>query len=346
MVAPLSVMVHFDGVIPVAGKKIRVIAFGLGPIGSGIARVIASRGDFQIVGAVDIDPAKAGRDVGRVIGLKRDLGVKVSGDAAKVLRKKADVVVHSTCSYLEQVEPQLNAIIRAKHNIVSTCEELSQPWTQAKVAQRLDALAKKFGVTVLGTGINPGFMMDTLPILLTGVCQEVRCVRVRRVVDASKRRQPLQKKIGTGLTVNEFKAKAAKKEIRHVGLAESVALIARALRWKLDKIEEMIEPVIAQRPAQTDYFNVEPGFVTGVRQFGYGIRDGQHVIELDLRMSVDADESVDEVWLDGKPAIHLVVHGVHGDLSTAAVAANSIRRVIAAPPGLVTMAELPIISVG
>lgn len=327
-----------------AGRKVRVICFGLGPIGSGIARVVAARPDFEIVGAVDIDPAKVGQDVGKVIDLS-ELRVKVSDKAKQVLNKPAEIVIHSTSSSLESVESQLEEIIRARHNIVSTCEELSEPWKRSKIAKRIDALAKKNKVTVLGTGINPGFMMDTLPILLTGVCQQVRSIRVSRVVDASKRRQPLQKKIGTCMTVEEFRAKAGK-EIRHVGLAESVSLIARALRWKLDKIEETIEPVIAKQSVKTQFFHVEPGYVAGVEQFGYGIKGGQHVIELHLRMSVDAGESVDQVWIDGTPPIHSMIRGVHGDLSTAAVAANSIRRVVAAPPGLVTMADLPIISVG
>lgn len=329
-----------------AGKKIKVITFGLGPIGSGIARLIASREDYQIVGAVDVDPAKEGRDIGQVIGLDHPLGIKVSKDAGRVLKKKADVVIHSTSSVLEQVEPQLSEIIRYKHNVVSTCEELSQPWTHGRVAKRIDVLAKKNGVTVLGTGINPGFMMDTLPILLTAVCQKVSCIRVNRVVDASKRRLPLQKKIGTGLTVDEFKRKALAKEIRHVGLAESVALVARALHWRLDKVEESIEPVVATKPVKTDYFDVSPGKVTGVHQVGVGIRNGERVIQLDLKMSVDAGESVDEIFLEGNPPIHSMIRGVHGDLSTAAVAANAIRRTVLAQPGLVTMADLPIISVG
>lgn len=331
-----------------AGKKVRVIQFGLGPIGSGVARVIAARPGYQIVGAVDIDPAKVGRDVGQVIGLERDLGVKVSSDAAKGLKKKADVVMHCTSSSLVKVEPELAAIIRARHNIVSTCEELSMPWSaadRAKIAKRIDALAKKFKVTVLGTGINPGYMMDTLPLVLTGVCQELKSVRVNRVVDASKRRKPLQAKIGTGLTVEEFRQKAGK-SIRHVGLTESIALVARTLGWKLDKIEETIEPVVAKQPVKTEFYDVAPGFVTGVEQYGYGIKDGQRVVELHLRMSVDAGDSVDEVWLGGRPPIHSVITGVHGDLSTAAVAANCVRRIVAAAPGLVTMADLPIVSVG
>lgn len=325
--------------------KIRVIQFGLGPIGAGVARVIANRPDFQFVGAVDIDPAKVGKDLGQIIGLERALGVKVSDDAVKVLKKNADVVMHCTVSSLAKAEPQLAMIIKAGKNIVSTCEELAMPWGQKAIAKRIDTLAKKHKVTVLGTGINPGFMMDTLPILLTGVCQEVKAIRVNRVVDASKRRKPLQAKIGTGMTVAEFKAKAGK-EIRHVGLTESVKMVASALRWNLDKIEETIEPVVATQTIKTEFFEVKPGFVTGVEQYGYGFAKGEKLIELHLRMCVDAGEGYDEVMIDGKPAIHSLVKGVHGDLSTAAVAANCVRRVVAGAPGLVTMADLPIISVG
>jgi 4-hydroxy-tetrahydrodipicolinate reductase len=325
--------------------KIRVIQFGLGPIGAGVARVIAQRPDFQFVGAVDIDPAKVGKDLGQIIGLEHDLGVPVSDDAAKVLKKNADVVMHCTVSSLAKAEPQLAMIIKAGKNIVSTCEELAMPWGQKAIAKRVDALAKKHNVTVLGTGINPGFMMDTLPILLTGVCQEVKAIRVKRVVDASKRRKPLQAKIGTGMTVAEFKAKAGK-EIRHVGLTESVWLIGSALRWKIDHVEETIEPVVATQTIKTEYFEVKPGLVTGVEQYGLGYVKGEKVIELHLRMCVDAGEGYDEVMIDGKPAIHSLVKGVHGDLSTAAVAANCVRRVVAGVPGLVTMADIPIISVG
>lgn len=325
--------------------KIKVIQFGLGPIGAGVARVIAQRPDFQFVGAVDIDPSKVGKDMGQLIGLERDLGVKVSDDAAKVLKKNADVVMHCTLSSLAKAEPQLAMIIKAGKNIVSTCEELAMPWGQKALAQRIDALAKKHKVTVLGTGINPGFMMDTLPIMLTGVCQEVKAIRVNRVVDASKRRKPLQAKIGTGMSVAEFKAKAGK-EIRHVGLFESVKMIASALRWKLDKIEDTIEPVVAKASIKTEYFEVAPGYVTGVEQYGYGYSKGEKVIELHLRMCVDAGEGSDEVIIDGKPAIRSLIKGVHGDLSTAAVAANCVRRVVAGVPGLVTMADIPIISVG
>ena len=328
-----------------ASRRIRVIFFGLGSIGIGIARVLAARPEYEIVGALDLDPSKVGRDLNEALGLKEASGVQVSASVARVLAKPAEVVVHATGSYLESVKAQLSTILRAGHNIVSTCEELADPWAQnGKTADALDRLAKKHQVSVVGTGINPGFAMDTLPLTLTAACQEVRRVRVRRVVDASNRRMQLQKKIGTGLTRVTFAEAAARREIRHVGLTESASLIARGLGWKLDKIEEEIAPVLATRRVVTDYFTVEPNFVTGVRQLAHGIQGGQERITLELQMSVDAGSSSDEVWIEGRPDLHSIVTGIHGDLSTAAVVANTARRIVDAPSGLLTMVDLPLVS--
>jgi 4-hydroxy-tetrahydrodipicolinate reductase len=241
--------------------------------------------------------------------------------------------------------PQLESIVEAGHNVVSTCEELSEPWSEhPEMAERLDRLAKKNDVSVLGTWINPGFMMDWLPVALTGACQQVNRVRVRRVVDASKRRQQLQRKIGTGVSPATFSEMAGRREIRHVGLSESASLIAKGLGWKLDSIEESIEPVVAKKLAVTDFFTVEPGFVTGVSQVARGIEAGVERIRLELTMSIDAAEASDEIWIEGTPNLRSVVKGVHGDISTIAVTCNSIRRLVDAPPGLLTMLDLPVVS--
>ncbi len=326
-------------------KKIRVILFGVGSIGAGIARVLAERPDYQFVGAVDLDPAKVGCDLGKAIGLKQEFGVEVSDKLKKTLAARAEVVIHATGSYLDKVLPELQAIVGAKHNVISTCEELSEPWAQnAEAANELDHLAKQMGVSVLGTGINPGFAMDTLPLTLTAACQEIDRVRVRRVVDASKRRMQLQRKIGTGLSPAAFAEMAARHEIRHVGLTESAALIARGLGWELDSIQETIEPVLATRHVVTDHFTVEPRFVTGVNQVARGLMNGAERITLELQMSVDAGESSDQVWIEGRPNLHAVVQGIHGDISTAAVVANAARRIVDAPPGLLTMLDLPLVS--
>jgi hypothetical protein len=328
-----------------ASKKLRVILFGVGSIGAGIARVMAERPDFQIVGALDLDRAKIGSDLGQVIGLKREFGILVSDQMRKTLARRADLVMHATGSYFEQVRPQLEMIVGSGHNVVSTCEELADPWAQnARAADHLDRLAKKTGVSVLGTGINPGFAMDLLPVALTAACGQVDRVRVRRVVDASKRRVQLQKKIGTGLSPATFAEMAARREIRHVGLTESASLIARGLGWELDSIDESIEPVVAKRMAVTDYFTVEPGFVTGVYQIARGLKAGVERIHLELQMSVDAGESSDEAWIEGHPNLHSVVKGIHGDISTAAVAVNAARRIVEAAPGLLTMIDLPVVS--
>ena len=326
-------------------KKIRVILFGLGSIGMAIARVLAERPDYQIVGGLDLDRAKIGRDLGAVVSVGRGLGVTISDSAKDVLSQRAEVVIHATGSYLENVMPQLEAIVRARHNIISTCEELAEPWAQhPRSANALDRLAKEFKVSIVGTGINPGFAMDTLPVALTAVCQQVRRVRVRRVVDASSRRMQLQKKIGTGLTTAAFTDQVAQREIRHVGLYESASLIARGLGWELDRIEEEIEPVRATRRIVTDYFTVEPNFVSGVKQAAHAFNNGMEVITLEMRMAVDAGESSDEVWIEGHPNLHSRVIGIHGDISTAAVVANTARRIVGARPGLLTMLDLPIIS--
>lgn len=326
-------------------KKIHVILYGLGPIGAACARVLATRHAYEFVGAIDLDQSKVGKDISEVIGLREQTGIKVSDKAARVLSKDANLVVHATGSYLLQVRPQLEEIIQAGKNIVSTCEELANPWAQnAQVADELHKLAKQSRVTVVGTGINPGFAMDTLPVALTAVCQQVTRVRVKRVVDASKRRKQLLQKIGAGMTQEAFRDAVAKKQIRHVGLSESVSLIARGLGWKLDEIQEEIQPALATQRIMTEHVIVDPTFVAGVRQWGRGLVQGAEKITLELEMSVDAGESSDEAWIDGSPALHSMVKGIHGDVSTAAIVANTARRVVEAKPGLLTMVDLPLVS--
>jgi 4-hydroxy-tetrahydrodipicolinate reductase len=154
----------------------------------------------------------------------------------------------------------------------------------------------------------------------------------------------LQKKIGTGMTAEAFRQAAASREIRHVGLSESVSLVARGMGWTLDSIQEQIEPVLAERRVVTEYFTVEPNFVTGVRQWGRGTVRGEEKVVLELEMAVDAESAYDEVWVEGTPDLHMLIKGIHGDLSTAAVVANTARRVVQGKPGLLTMVDLPVVS--
>ena len=242
---------------------INTLHIGLGPIGAGVVRQVASRKGFRIVGAVDIDPAKVGQDLGDVCAVGRKLRVKITADIAKTIRAtKPDVAVLCTSSSLRRVVPEFEAVLKLKVPIVSTTEELAYPVRgNAVSAKKIDALAKRARVAVLGTGVNPGFTMDALPIALTGVCESVTAIEVARVQDASIRRLPFQQKIGAGLSREEFLQKVNDGSVRHVGLAESIAMIADAMGWKLDKVTDEIQPKMCERETSSQFLTVKPGQV-------------------------------------------------------------------------------------
>ena len=321
----------------------RVMVVGLGPIGAGVARQLATRKGFRIVCAVDIDPAKAGRDLGEVLGLGRKTGVKVAVDAAGAIRKtKPQVAVLCTSSALKKVWPQLEAVIRLKVPVVSTTEELAYPWFSNKpLARKIDAAAKKAKVAVVGTGVNPGFAMDALPIALSAVCERVDAVRVDRVQDARIRRLPFQQKIGSGLTAAEFAEKVKALTVRHVGLTESIAMIADACGFELDRITDEIQPRIAEQPVESPFLKVPAGRVCGILQDGVGSVDGKPVVVLHMEAYLGAPETYDRVQVEGSPRLDVkACGGYHGDVATVSIAVNSIPRVLAAPPGLHTMRTL------
>jgi hypothetical protein len=326
---------------------IRVMHVGLGPIGAGVVRQVADRRGFRIVGAVDIDPAKVGRDLGVIAGVGRSLRVKVSADIRKAIRAaKPDVVVLCTSSSLKGVVGQVEEILKLRVPIVSTTEELAYP-TRAnlKYARAIHERARKSKVAVLSTGVNPGFAMDALPIMLTGVCERVHAVRVDRVQDARIRRLPFQQKIGTGLTREQFQKKVEDGTVRHVGLAESISMIADAVGWKLERITDEIQPKIATDVVESEFLAVDPGFVCGLVQDGVGYRDGVPVITLHMEAYLGAPESYDSVEITGSPALKMKIDGgIHGDIATASIVVNSLPKILAAPPGLHTMRDMPVAS--
>ena len=325
-------------------KKIRVIHYGLGPIGLATAKLVLTKSGMEIVGAVDIDKAMVGKDLGEIVGTKEPLGVHVTDDAERLLAKvQADAVIHTTGSRLKRIVGQLEEIIRGGKNLVSSTEELLFPVPEnVELAARIRALALGKRVTVLGTGVNPGFVMDALPLTLTGVCQEVREVHIERVVDAGTRRHPLQRKIGAGMTPELVREKVAEKAMGHVGLRESLCLIADRLHFILDEIRESVEPVLAETPLKTDYFELKPGDVAGIRNLGEGLRGGRKIVTLDLKMYIGAQAPHDAIHIVGTPELRMRIEGgVAGDQATAAILVNSVPAVIAAAPGLVTVKDLP-----
>ncbi|MBI3661808.1 MAG: dihydrodipicolinate reductase [Acidobacteria bacterium] len=322
----------------------RVVQYGVGPIGAGIVRLMREKKALEIIGAIDKDPAKAGKDLGEVVGAPdAPWGVIVSGDAGKILGQKADVVIHTTSSYLPNVVDQLMECIEAGSCVVSTCEELAYPFRKhPQISARLDAEAKDWGVALVGTGVNPGFVMDKLVLTLAAVSQRVDSARAIRIVDASNRRLPLQKKIGAGMTVEEFGAQVAAGVIKHHGLPESIAMVADGLGFAVDDITETIQPVVAHAPVKTEFLEVAPGQAAGVHQIARGFANGVEKIYMELQMYVGAPESSDTVELAGNPDIKLTVPGgTHGDVATASVVVNCIPAILAAPAGLRTSRDLP-----
>jgi hypothetical protein len=318
---------------------------GLGPIGAAIALQAATRPGFRPAGAVDLDPSKVGQDLGALIGAGRRLRVPVTDDLKAALsRVKPDVVVLCTSSSLQAVRPQIETILRARCPIVSTTEELVYPWrTHRRLATEIDRMAKKGRAAVLGTGVNPGFVMDALPVMLTGVCERVERLVIDRVQDASHRRLPFQQKIGAGLTTGEFAARVRTGRVRHVGLTESIAMIGDALGWTLDRITDEIAPRIAEASVHSRHLAVEAGRVCGIVQDGTGYRDGRPAIRLHMEAYLGAPESYESIEITGHPSLSMrIPGGVHGDIATASVVVNSIPKVLAAPAGLHTMLTLPI----
>jgi hypothetical protein len=324
---------------------IRVLHFGLGPIGSAVAKQICGRTGFKVVGAVDIDPAKIGRDIGDVVGLKRRLGLKVSGDPSRAIKAaKPDVVVHCTDSSIKKVLPQIEAILKAKIPVISTAEELTYPgYTHIRQARQIHAWAKKAKVGVVATGVNPGFAMDALPIMLTAVCERVDRITVNRIQDARTRRMPFQQKIGAGLTTEQFQQKVEDGNVRHVGLTESIAMIADALGWTLDRISDDIQPKLASVTISSEFLAVDPGYVCGIIQEGVGYKKGEPVIRLHMEAYLGAVETYDAVDIDGLPRLSVKIPGgIHGDLATASLVVNTIPKVLDGAPGLHTMRDLPL----
>jgi 4-hydroxy-tetrahydrodipicolinate reductase len=311
-----------------------------------VAKLALQRPDIKLVGAVDIDKEKVGRDLGELIGLDKKLGIRITDDVDRLLaKKKVDVVFHQTSSSLKTVAPQLTKLLKFGVNIVSTTEELAYPYhSHPQLAAEVDRVAKANGVTVLGTGVNPGFLMDSWVLFMTAVCQEVKRVKAIRIQDASSRRLPFQKKIGAGWTPEEFQKLVDNGTLRHVGITESISMIAAGLGWKLDDITETIEPVIAKKRVKSQYITVESGQAAGVRQLGHGLRGKEEIITLEFEASLGAPESYDAIYISGTPNMEVVIKGgTHGDIATAAITVNSARRVVEAPPGLITMKDLPIV---
>ncbi len=320
-----------------------VVVMGLGFIGQEIARSALASPELELIGAVDTNPSLAGRKLSDLVGAPAPK-LPIVGDLAKAVGKRKGVVLlHATGSHVPEVADQLIEAAQLGLCVVSTCEELAFPFLKhPELSEKIDRAAQKAGVAILGTGVNPGFVLDRLVSTLGQVCSNVRYARAARVVDARTRREALQRKIGAGLTEEEFQALVDQDRLGHVGLVESAALAALGLGLDCDDFEEELSPVIAEEDITGGAFVVHRGRVAGIFQQAVGLSDGQERIRLELTIAVGAEGVGDRIDIDADPKLTLQIDGgVAGDRATANVVVNAAPRVSAAEPGLLTVLELP-----
>jgi 2,4-diaminopentanoate dehydrogenase len=325
-------------------RPIRIVHYGLGAIGSAIARLTTAQRGLEVVGGIDRDPAKVGHDLGDVIGLDRQLGLVVSDNATELmLRTYPDVVIHATTSLFHQVYSQILDCVAARANVISTCEELVYPYAKAAAASdELNRLAMQSGVTVLGAGVNPGFVMDLLPLLLTAPCMDIKRISASRLIDATERRASVLERIGAGLTLDQFRDHVAQGKVRHIGLSESIHMLADGMGWQLYRVTETIDPIIAVDWVRTPHEMIAPGQVAGIRQRARGWMHGRDVLTLSWEQAVGARATEDTIKIEATPPIDLIIQGgLHGEQAAAALILHTIPRLLAAPPGLTTVLSLP-----
>lgn len=332
--------------VPGDGRApIKVAQFGLGPIGIESLRLLAAKPWAKIVGGIDIDPAKVGKSLAELGAGDRFERQKCYASFDELWEnEQPDVIVHTAGSKLGAAIEQIIPMAAAGASVVSSCEELLFPYHRDYAAAlELDRVCKQNGARVLGTGVNPGFVMDVLPVCLTGVSRSVQEIHIQRVVNASTRRMPLQKKIGSGMSPEEFRLLFTMGKAGHAGFQESAALIAHCMGWDVDSISETCEPVVADRDIHTKFFDVKRGQTCGLHQQATVTVQGRVRITMDLKMYLDAADPHDAVQIVGEPALNLRINGgVAGDDATVAALANAIPRIMMVSPGLRLMTDLPV----
>jgi 4-hydroxy-tetrahydrodipicolinate reductase len=323
--------------------KLKIAQFGLGPIGLATVKLLATKPWAQVVGGIDIAPSLVGKSLGELTGVARLARVRAYPDLASLLRNaKPDLIIHTSVSRLADAIAQIEPIVSQGIDVVSSCEELVFPQLrEPKLAAKLNRLCIAKKARVVGTGVNPGFVMDVLPLCITGVSSQVKSLEVERIVDASTRREPLQRKIGSGTDPREFQKRLDEGKAGHAGLKESLALLAHSLGWKLAGIHETAKPVLATRNIRTKYFDVRKGQTCGIHQTAEAhLEDGRR-IALDIQMYLGAKNPHDLVTIAGEPPLRVRVEGgVAGDQATVAALVNTAYRLPKATPGLLLMTDL------
>ena len=333
-------------------ENVKVAIWGFGAMGSGIAKVLLRKKGVDIVGVCDIHPERVNRSIYDILGVEKNgrPDVVVCSEIEKVVHDaNCDICVLATDSFTRKAFDKIKYVVGQKVNVISTAEEMSYPKAQEpELAAEIDRLAKANGVSVLGTGINPGLMMDLLAICLTGCMTDVESVTCRRVNSLSPFGPAVMEEQGVGLTVDAFNKGVADGTLAgHVGFAESVGMIAEALGWKVDKFEQQMKPIVTSVDRKSPYGFAAAGDVAGVNMTGQGYVDGEVKIDMihpqQIEPEMEGTHTGDYIVLKGTPEVNMAIKPeVDGGIGTIAMVVNMIPHVINARPGLKTMLDLPV----
>ncbi|KPU28032.1 dihydrodipicolinate reductase [Caloranaerobacter sp. TR13] len=333
-------------------ENVKVIIWGFGAMGSGMAEMLLKKKGVEIVGVCDRNEARVNKSMYEVLGVERGNRpeVIIKENIEDVITEKcADVVLLATDSFTKNAFDKIKFCLEKKINVISTAEEMAYPMAQSpELSKEMDRIAKENGVTVLGTGINPGFIMDLLVIALTGACEEVQHIKASRINDLSPFGPAVMTEQGVGTTVDEFNKGVEDGTLAgHVGFPESINMIADAIGWEISKIEQTKEPIISNVYRKTKYAEVQPGNVAGCKQMGYGYVGDELKIEMEHPQQIlpekEGVETGDYIWIKGTPNISMQIKPeIPGGIGTIAMCVNMIPHVINADSGLKTMLDLPV----
>lgn len=323
-----------------------ILQIGFGPLGIQIAKYIAQKETVKTVAVVDINPNFTDKRLSEIASeLSNEVKIYTSvNESINELTSKPDVAIITTVSSLEKLIPQIEEVAKLGIPVISTCEELSYPWElQPELSKELDSICREHKIACLGTGINPGFLMDYLPSVMSSVCKDIETITVERIQDATPRRVPFQQKIGAGLSLQAFKEKEATGTLRHVGLKESVYLLANSIGLKLDEVTESLDPVIAEDKVASKHIKVKKGDARGVEQIAHGYVNGMCKITMHFKAAIGEPRSYDKISIKGIPNFSSEIEGgINGDIATCAITINCINAILKASPGLHTMADISV----
>jgi len=328
---------------------IRVLVLGTGQMGSGIARLVLQRPQLQLVAVFARRAERAGRDAGPLIGLEREIGVSVGNDLVDLVHRfQPQVAIQATCSRLADAFDEIALLLQAGVSVISIAEEMTWPAAASpRQAEQLDRLATRHAAALVGTGVNPGFVLDWLPLALSGACAEVRAIRAERINDLSPYGPSVLRAQGVGLTPAQFEAGLHDGTVvGHFGFPESIGMIADALGWQIERIEEQREAIVSRVARRTPFVNVEPGRVAGCRHTATAWCGGRPVITLVHPQQIQPERegiaTGDSITIEGTPDIHLSgTPEIPGGIATQALAVNMVPRILAAAPGLHAATDLP-----